>query len=102
MTALNAPENVSRRDSVSESRLAPNARKRSRIAATVRPVAARRTEKGVESGILEIRRTPLVPLLVVTDTVKVAALPLEIWSVDGPRMLATTGAPLYASEMVPL
>ena len=79
-------------------RLAPNASKKSRMTATIRPGAAQRTENGVERGILVYGRMPLVPPLVATDTVKSAGFPFEICSVAGPWMVAAAGAPLYARE----
>lgn len=84
MIALTALENAPRRSGVSESRFVPNARIRSRTKAIVRPVAARRIGNGIERGTLKNGRPLLVPALVVTDTVNVAALPFETCSVDGP------------------
>ena len=75
MTAL---ENVRRRIGVSELCFVLNARKTSKITATIRPGAAGRIRNGIERGTLKNGRLLLVPALVVTDTVNVAALPFEI------------------------
>jgi hypothetical protein len=69
----NAPENVRRRRGAFEWRFTPSASKKSKMMATVRPAAARRTWNGVERGKLENGRIPLVPPLVVTDTINGAA-----------------------------
>ena len=101
IVAANALEKERRRGAF-KMRFAPNASKRSRMTQTVKTGAVRRTENGVEGGILENGKIALVPLLVATATVKGTAFPFEICSVAGPWMVAAAGAPLYARETVPI
>lgn len=100
--AVRALANARRLGCGFELRLGPKTNKKSRITPTVSPGASRSPENGVERGALEKGTAACDPPLVITDTIKGAALPFEICSVDGPCMVAPRGAPLYVKEIVPL